>query len=37
MKPLLLSLILATTAFADDLPQWRDLFNGRDLTGRCYA
>ena len=37
MKPLLLSLILTTTAFADDLPQWRDLFNGRDLTGRCYA
>ena len=33
MKHLLFPLLLATTALADDVPQWRDLFNGKDLTG----
>jgi hypothetical protein len=37
MKHLLFPLLLATTALAAEVPQWRDLFNGRDLTGRCYA
>ena len=33
MKHLLFPLLLATTALAAEVPQWRDLFNGRDLTG----
>ena len=29
-----LALFVSTTALrAEDIPQWRDLFNGKDLTG----
>lgn len=34
MKHLLFSFLLCTTPLiAADMPQWRDLFNGKDLTG----
>lgn len=33
MKSFIFSLLLAATAVAGDVPQWRDLFNGKDLTG----
>jgi hypothetical protein len=33
MKHLLFLILLCTAARAADVPQWRDLFNGKDLTG----
>jgi hypothetical protein len=33
MKHLILQFLLGTTLLAGDVPQWRDLFNGKDLTG----
>ena len=33
MKRILFSFLFCTASLADDVPQWRDLFNGKDLAG----
>lgn len=32
-KLALLTLLVSTSALAEDVPQWRDLFNGTGFTG----